>query len=390
MRNTFCIKFYCRKGNARKNGLAPVEVSVIVRGERQMWQLPKKCKPDEFQDDSDIKAYCTAIENKLNNIYTNLVINNEPITAFIIKDIFANGNERKSYTIKQMFEDGLKVKKAERTKIDTYNKYKAVTEKFYELTGLNEKKEARAVTHSHILLFKAEVEKIHQPQTVFKEMQQLKFFFQLAFSSGKIPANPFLNLKIKSGAHDKPFLTYEEITTIRNLQLTSDRLDKVRDVFIFMCFTGLEWADVEALKAEDIQKNELGQYYIRKKRVKTGIEYITILHENVYEIWDFYNGLPLCSPQKFNAYLKEIVEKAQIKKAVTSLTARHSFACYLLSTKGLSCEIVQRMLGHKNIQQTQHYAKMFPKPVFEANASAEKKKTKKGGENFLDRLNRIL
>ena len=361
----------------RKNGKAPVEISVIVNGERQMWQLPKKCSPDEFKTNTDIKLFCTSVENKINEIYTNLSINDETITAFIIKDIYQNGSSKKSYTLKQMFEDGLKTKAMDNKNIGTYNKYKFVINYFYQFTGLNEKQEARAVNHSHIMAFKGGIESIHQPQTVCKEMQMLKYYFNLAMLNGKLSQNPFGAMKIKSGKVDKPYLTHEEVMKIKDLQLTSDRLDKVRDLFLFMCFTGLEWADIVNLKPDDVKHNEYHQYYIKKKRIKTGVEYVTILYENAYEIWDFYDHkLPIPSPQKFNKYMKEIADLAGIDKKVTSLTARHSFACYIFNNCKLSLEICQKMMGHSTPVQTLHYAKMFEHPVFEANIPMIEQKEK--------------
>lgn len=376
MKNTFSVKFYCRKSNARKSGLAPVEISVIVCGERQMWQLPKKCKPEEFSANRDIMSYCTSVENKINQIYTNLSINGETISAYKIKDIFLNGNSAKAYSLKQMFEDGLKMKAMENGDINTYNKYKRIPELFYKFTGLNERQEANAVKYNHIITFKTKIEGIHQPQTVFKEMQHLKYFFNLAFSSGKICANPFGTLRIKSGEKDKPYLTYEEIGRIRALKIGNDRLDKVRDIFLFLAFTGLEWADLIALQKDDVQCNQYGQHYIKKNRVKTGIEYTTILYEDAIEIWEFYDGaLPIISPQKFNTYLKELAKSAHIDKTITSLTARHTFATYLLSEKRLPIEIVSKMLGHNSIRQSLHYSKLVDNAVFKAVGKTKNKPT---------------
>ena len=370
MRNTFCVRFYCRKGNVRKDGNAPIEISVIVNGDRQMWQLPKKCNPDEFPT-KDVKLYCTAIENRINEIYTNLTINNEPISAFIIKEVYLNGNSKKSYTIKQMFDDGLKMKALENGDLNTYKKYERVIGLFYELTGKNENTEANSVTYADIIKFKIGVENKHKPQTVVKEMQHLKYYFNLAFKAGKIKQNPYLNLKIKKGEEDKEYLTQEEVGKIRKLSIVSDRLDKVRDLFLFMCYTGLEWADIINLKKGDVKANEHEQLYIKKQRVKTGIEYTTILYEDAVELWDLYKGeLPIISPQKFNKYLKEITDKAKIEKKVTSLTARHTFACYLLNEKKLSTEVVQKMLGHASQKETLHYAKLLDNTVFNENVKA--------------------
>ena len=272
MRNTFCIKFYCREARKNKEGLAPVEVSLIVCGERQMWQLPKKCKPAEFKKNKDIQLFCTAVENKLNEIYTNLTINDEPISAYKIKDIYINGNAHKSYTLKNMFDDGLVMKAAENGDASTYRKYENIVSRFYELTGRNENQEANSVTHADIILFRNKIESMHKPQTSFKEMQHLKYFFSLAFNSGKIRQHPFSAIKIKKIKVDKAYLTYEEISRIRDLQITNDRLDKVRDVFLFMAFTGLEWADIVNLERGDVKTNDNKQRYIQKPRIKTGVE----------------------------------------------------------------------------------------------------------------------
>ena len=373
MRETFCIRFYCRPAARRKDGRAPVEVSVIVSGERQLWQLPRKCRPEDFENDQDIKDYCKAIEGRLNKIHNYLVYNEEPVTAYRIKDMYFNGNAAKSYTLATLFDDGLKIKAEENHTVGTYNKYKLIREKFFKWTGLSEKQEADKCTATDIIQFRIEAEKQHVPQTVSKEMKNLKYFFNLAFNSGKIRRNPFASIKISAAEKDQSYLEYSEIRQIKNCIITNDRLDKVRDVFLFLCFTGLEWADLIHLNKNDVQKNQDGQYFIRKPRIKTGIEYLSILHEDAVKLWDFYDGqLPLVSPQKFNMYLKELAEIAGIEKKVTSLTARHTYACYLLNYKQVSIETVAKMLGHKTTNQTRRYAKMFGATVFEQNKTAQK------------------
>ena len=112
---------------------------------------------------------------------------------------------------------------------------------------------------------------------------------------------------------------------------------------------------------------------------------MTVLYEDAVDIWDLYDGqLPLLSPQKFNKYLKEIAQAAGIEKDVTSLTARHSFACYLLNNKKLPIDIVAKMLGHMTTAETKTYAKMFAGSVFEANAQVPTQKPTKHRETLRD------
>ena len=371
-RNTFCVRFYCRKTNTRKNGKAPVECSIIVRGERVMFGLPKYCEPDKFKglsDKSDIMLYVHNVENKINEIYTARSLAGETISAFILKDIYLNGAIKTSYTLEKMFADGLALKMAQGG--TAYEKYRLVRDYFYKFTSMPPTKEAATVNRTDILNLIPKFEKIHQPQTVAKDLRRLKYFWKLAFESGKITVFPFTNISYKVQATEGVYLTQEEIGRIRDLRITNYRLDKVRDTFLFMCYTGLEYADMEALEKTDVQKSPEGQLYIKKKRVKTQIPYTSILYEDAVYLWDLYKGeLPLYSNQKFNEYLKEIATAAGIEKNITTLTARHSYATYLLSEKGLSMDIVSAMLGHTSTKHTKVYAKMLDTAVFKANKEA--------------------
>lgn len=374
-KKTFCVRFYCKESKKRKDGTAPIEVSVIVSGMRELWQEPMKCRPEDFDKDLNAKMYCDAIRNQLNEIYTNLTINKETITAFKIKEIYKHGNAAKSYTLATLFKEGLKMKASEDCETGTYNKYKIVSERFFEWTGLNENMEADRVTATDIKNFRIAAEKVHEAPTVVKEMRNLKYFFSLAFNDGKIQSHPFASIKIGSAENDKTYLTYSELLQIKKSRITDNRLDRTRDIFLFMCFTGIEWADLIELKKEDVKQNDKKQWYIQKPRVKTKIEYVSILYEDAVDIWKFYDGeLPLISSQKFNANLKDLAKAAGIEKEITSLTARHSFACYLINTLKLKTEIVARMLGHKSLATTRHYAKTFAETVFEENSNAVKPK----------------
>lgn len=367
MRNTFKIRFYCRPAKIRKStGEAPVECSVIVSGERQIITLPRSCKPEDFPT-PDLKIYCHGVENKINEIYTALSVADEPISAFILKDIYINGARRVSYPLKKMFEDGLRLKAQQGGDISTYRKYEHIQERFTELTEIPLAREAGSVTHADILKFKAGLDKIHKPQTVHKEMMHLKYFFLLAFNSGKIRRNPFASIKIRKPEVENIFLTQEEVGRIRDLRIANERLSKVRDLALFMAFSGLEYADMCELEPEDFQEKN-GLVFIKKKRVKTGVEYISVLYEDAVELREVYGGkIPVISCQKFNFYLKEIQEKAKIEKNLTSIIFRHTYGTYLLQ-KGLSLDIVSKMLGHTNQEQTRTYASLLDETVLKANA----------------------
>ena len=151
----------------------------------------------------------------------------------------------------------------------------------------------------------------------------------------------------------------------------SDRLTHVRDVFVFCCFTGLAFVDVKQLRRDDLAVTSNGEIVIRKQRQKSGVFYNVPLLPITRQILDKYkdvplpNGqvLPIPTNQKMNAYLKEIADVCGITKTLTTHCARHTFATTVTLANNVSIESVSKMLGHKSIRMTQHYAKILEKTV---------------------------
>ena len=196
-------------------------------------------------------------------------------------------------------------------------------------------------------------------------MVKLKTIVTFGLDNNRIKINPFNGIKIVKTTKEVEFLTESEVKTIKERNL-GGRLSKVRDLFIFQCFTGLAYTDMAHLTREDFQVNELGQIYIKKSRLKTGVGFTTVLFPEAAEIIKRYDyELPVLSNQKYNSYLKEIADLCGITKPMHTHIGRHSFATMALN-RGLSLETVAKMLGHSNIKQTQHYSKLVDKTVFEA------------------------
>ena len=171
---------------------------------------------------------------------------------------------------------------------------------------------------------------------------------------------------------DRPYLNEEELQKLMEFTSPFDRLNRVRDFFIFSCFTGLAYADVKKLKRSEIEVNEAG-YWIKTKRQKTGGRAniplldvpIKIIHKyvNIDMLQDNDPILPILSNQKMNAYIKEIADLCGITKILSYHVARHTFATTVTLTNGVPIESVSKMLGHKNINSTQHYARIVDKKV---------------------------
>jgi integrase len=182
-----------------------------------------------------------------------------------------------------------------------------------------------------------------------------------------------VNYKSKIKEVERVFLTEEELTTITEKRFVSFRLTQVRDIFLFSCYTGLAYADVQKLDRSQVVKGIDGDNWISTNRQKTDTRSSIPILPLAQEILDRYEDnpqcinknklLPILSNQKMNAYLKEITDVCHIGKEITFHTARHTFATTVTLSNGVPIETVSKMLGHKDLKITQHYAKIVDRKV---------------------------
>ncbi|NQX97845.1 MAG: site-specific integrase, partial [Flavobacteriales bacterium] len=212
------------------------------------------------------------------------------------------------------------------------------------------------------------VQKTIGNNTTVKYVQGFRRLMNLAVKYDWLIKDPFLLYDKKVKVKDAIFLTKEELQKLENIQLYSKRLEVVRDIFIFGCYTGYSPVDIHKLIYSDIVMGNDDQKWIMTKRTKTGIDCSVPLLFRAEKIIDKYRMdiycletthiLPKRSTQKMNMYLKEIAEIAEIGKNLHQYVARHTFACTVILANGLSMEVLSKMLGHTNLKQTMHYGKI--------------------------------
>ena len=207
--------------------------------------------------------------------------------------------------------------------------------------------------------------KAKKQSTVHGIHKRLKVYVKEAWLFGRIKSNPYDGMTIPRGDNSKnrKYLTFEELDRVRNECINDISISNVRDCFVFCCFTGLAYADLEKFnwKTDVIQEGE--KYVIKSSRVKTGTNYsITLLSPamDILRKHDF--KLPVMTNQQYNLRLKVLASYAKINKNLTSHVARHTFATWTLS-QGVNIEIVSKMLGHTDIKTTQIYAKILQEDV---------------------------
>lgn len=366
---TFAISFLCSPSKIRKKtNEAPIEISISCNGERVCMQLGKYCDPSQFQEllhskkQNDIKTFCETYRQRVMEIQTQLIVQRLPVSARSIKGALL-GEDEKWKTLKEIANEYLLQKTGNPA---AYAKYKNTFARLYNKWGAD--KYIKEITPQAIVGYKTELEKTFKQSTLRSEMKRLKSLFTFAFNSGYLDNNPFSGLRFTFTEDTPTLLTYEEVERIRDVKLPSS-LDQYRNFFLFLCFSGLEYADAVNLSKEDVRTNRHGELYIKKPRVKTGVEYISILYEDADELWRLTGGdIEIKSNQKTNAALKQIAAAAGIEKSISTLSARHFYASFLLSKRLMPAEIVQKMLGHTSLRQTYHYSKMLPDAVFDASA----------------------
>lgn len=364
------VSFTCLKSRQNKAGQSPIQLWVNVDGKRATTILSLRATPKEFQkamkskQNNPILLYCNNIREKITGYYANLSCTGITPTTQQIIDYVKGGFSVKQYMLYQLFDDFLRIEKSKighEISDTTYDKYYLVVEKFKKAVA---NKPINQVTNSDVLDFKyylLNVAKLGNG-TLCGYLTKAKTIFSYAIDNDLIEHNPFRKLKIKKEEVEITPLTKEELSLIGQKDFRIQRLNQVRDCFIFACYTALAYADLASINSEDI-KEQNGVFFIQKNRVKTGVQYTIPLNDIALDILKKYNfQLPVLTNQRYNSYLKEIADICGIEKNLTSHLARHTAATLMLNS-GISIDVVAKILGHRNTMMTAHYAKMLDKTI---------------------------
>lgn len=205
----------------------------------------------------------------------------------------------------------------------------------------------------------------------------LKMFAMQAVEDGLVAKNPYARLDIRKGDSGglQRFLTPTEFHRFESCEIPSERLRKVRDLFVFQTYTMMGYSDLAAFSYDKCAKVD-GQMVYKAKRQKTGQDFTIVLLEPALAVLSRYgNKLPIISNVKYNEYLKLAVMYAHIDKLVTTHWARHTGATMLLNEGKVPMHIIQHILGHASIRETERtYAKLMDETIVETMANYQKQK----------------
>ncbi len=383
MKSTFSILFYLKRNGQKGNGNMPVMGRITVNGQAVQFSAKVEIKPDYWNVKAgkaigktsgvqEVNAILESTKTTMTKIYRDLQERETNVTPERIKNVFF-GIEIRHHMLLELFkhhnEDVFKLIGISKSKA-TYQKYE-VTRK--HLTNfIKEKYNVSDISLKEINnMFISDFEVYLlttagcKSNTTAKFMQFFKRIIIIAKSNGWIYTDPFANYKIRIARVDRGYLTQEQLDVIIGKKFALKRLELVRDIFVFSCYTGLAYIDVKNLRQKHIRTSFDGNLWVMTKRQKTDVQSNIPLLDVAKQILEKYKGtlpdekvLPILSNQKMNAYLKEIGDLCGIEQNLTFHLARHTFGTTVTLAKGVPIETVSKMLGHTNIKTTQIYARI--------------------------------
>lgn len=359
------INFLCRASKARKDGKSPIELSIIINGERTIITLDRKVASTKFnpstqkvKGDKEINDYLDVIRKKCYAIEVQL-IKNDTLTITEFVNVYKNGYKGKKETLLQIYDTHNELYKKDvlsgRVDNGALKKYKNSRKRLAEYIRTLGKDDIRLrdITPSFCTGYHNYCLMNLKPSTTNKELKMFKRILQFAVNERYIDSNPF-QIKLKEEKLEYHPLTIDEITRMWEKKIDNERLSQIRDMFIFQCYTGLAYIDMASFRKEDIVEN-----VIIKKRHKTDVKSIIPVLPITKTILERYEyNLPVISNQKYNVLLKALGDLCGITVNLTSHLARHSFATLLLN-KGVDMKTVSMAMGHSNSKITEKtYAEM--------------------------------
>jgi site-specific recombinase XerD len=393
------VIFYIKSQKSNKNGEAPIFARVSYKTDETAMSTGKSIRLDRWEETNKLRNvlklekekiikqaldnFHLAIEKKFNELFKF----DPDVSLTLLKTELSGKSKTKteSVTILQVMQ---KHNSYFKKKVDagdraaaSFQKYerakdllKTFIEKQYGLSDMDAAEINGAFVHNleEFLRYESNFKGRTgiKNNSVVKYIKIYKTACSYCIKLDLLEKNPFNAFQGRLSIKDAVFLTQEELDRIENKKIAVDRLARVRDIFLFSCYTGYAPIDASNLTQENILLGNDGGMWLITNRAKTAIRANVPVLPPAANIIEKYSGqqeglIPKISNQKMNAYLKEIADICKIDKHLTWYVARHTFATTVTLGNGVRIENVSAMMGHTNIKQTQHYAKVLDQNVMD-------------------------
>ena len=398
-KSTFSLLYILKKTKLLKNGEAPICLRITVQGRTaevmvkrsisaHLWNQSKEFSNCKSYMDRELNHYLETIKAKFYRIHRELEIDGKIVTANAVRDRYY-GKDESSKTLVDVYQEhnkkcraliGIDFTESTVDKFDTSLSH--LQEYIKHSCGRNDilLSEINSQFITGFDFYLKTVRKCKQNSSL-KHLKNLKKVVRIALANDWIRKDPFFGIQFKHEETNIEFLSHEELEALIQKEFTIKRLEYVRDIFVFCCFTGLAFVDVQQLTHNHLIKDNNGAMWIRKSRQKTGnmcnIPVLSVSRRLIEKYREHPDCvckrrlLPAISNQKMNAYLKELADLCGISKNLTTHVARYTCATVVMLANQVSMENVAKILGHSNTKMTQHYAKVLDSSIIRDMANVE-------------------
>jgi site-specific recombinase XerD len=393
MNTSVSILFYIKRAKVNNLGVCPIYTRVTVNAKRFEFSTNKSINPDKWSSEGSkvkgtseeartINSHLDYLKNQILQAEKKLIKKDISVSSENLKNELFGLTETKRMLVPIFQDHNNKIKELVGKEyapgtLERYTTSLKHTIEFMQWKYNVSDIDITKIDHAFITDYEFWLRSVRNcaNNTAVKYLKNFNKIIKLCLANDWLDKNPFANYKSKVKEVERVYLTEDEIQSILNKDFKTERLSLVRDIFLFSCFTGLAYIDVKNLTKSHISYGIDGEKWIFTHRQKTeSASKIPILpvtqmiidkYENHPQCHNENKLLPILSNQKMNAYLKEIASVCEIEKELTFHIARHTFATTVTLTNGVPIESVSKMLGHKNLRTTQHYAKVLDKKVSE-------------------------
>jgi len=354
MYGTMKMHFYPKKKSTRDEGKALIYARITINAQRSEFSLSRTVEAYKWdarrgkvrgnaKEVAGLNRFLNLVKSRCFEIYDELLKEGSPISAETIVNTYL-GKERRQRMVLEIFKqhnDDMEALLDKGYTRGTLQRYSACYKHLSDyITHAYRKRDypLKKIDYEFItgLEHYLKVVKNLGPNSSTKYLVNFKKIIRIAYANEWISRDPFFHWKARWVSKERQYLTESELGRLVSLDIPQKRMDRVRDIFLFCCFTGLSYGDVQKLKMDDIVLGIDGRRWIKTQRKKTKTLSSIPLIPEAEKLLDKYADLPYVKSgkgllpvpanQNYNVYLKELADLGKINKTLTTHIARHTFA----------------------------------------------------------------
>ena len=393
LEKSFSILFYLKKPKGYVKGAIPIYMRITVDCVPKEMTTKHECDPERWNSEAQrakgtnetsksLNSHLDLLERQVHEARKRLIESQTSITAAGLKSILTGQADKPRMLLELFAEHNKKLSTlvGKEFALGTLKRYDTTLEHVRAFLKFHYNCSDVSITSLDFAFasnfeFYLKTQRNCNHNSTMKYIGNMRKIVNYCLKSGWLQKDPFFGYKMAKKEVIREYLTDTELQAIKSKVFSIDRLNQVRDIFVFSCYTGLAYIDVFQLTPNQIGRGIDGNLWIFTNRQKTNTPSRIPLLPQAQEIIERYKANPKCicegkilpvvSNQKMNAYLKEIADVCGITKKLTFHIARHTFATTITLSNGVPIETVSKMLGHRDIKITQHYAKILDKKISE-------------------------